>query len=202
MEEAPLEDLSPEGRARKRAEQSAARRGASRRRQGLVIVNTGRGKGKTTAALGLLLRAWGRNMRVVMFQFIKTRTARWGENRAAARLGIEMIPLGDGFTWMSQDIERDRALAQQGWRQCQQAIGSSEYAIVILDELTYLLKFGWLDVQEVIETLQRRPAGQHVVITGRDAPAELVAFADLVTDMQEVKHPYRSGVRAQPGIEF
>lgn len=202
MEEAPLEDLSPEGRARKRAEQAAARRGASRRRQGLVIVNTGRGKGKTTAALGLLLRAWGRNMRVVMFQFIKTRTARWGENRAAARLGIEMIPLGDGFTWMSQDIERDRALAQQGWRQCQQAIGSSEYAIVILDELTYLLKFGWLDVQEVIETLQRRPAGQHVVITGRDAPAELVAFADLVTDMQEVKHPYRSGVRAQPGIEF
>lgn len=197
-----LEDLSVAGRARKRAEQAAARHHPRRRAQGLVILNTGKGKGKTTAALGLLLRAWGRDMRAVMFQFIKSRTANWGENRAARRLGVEIIPLGDGFTWMSKDIERDRSLAREGWDRCRQALASEEYAIVILDELTYLMKFGWLDVQEVIAALQGRPPAQHVVITGRDAPAELMEFADLVTEMHEVKHPYKTGVRAQPGIEF
>ena len=202
MAEAPLEDLSDQGRARKRAEQAEVRKHPRRRGQGLVIVNTGNGKGKTTAALGLLLRAWGRGMRSVMFQFIKSRTANWGENRAAKKLGVELIPLGAGFTWMSQDIEKDRALAREGWERCRAALGDSEYAVVILDELTYLMKFGWLDVQELILALRERPPGQHVVITGRDAPPELMEFADLVTEMQERKHPYKSGVKAQPGIEF
>ncbi|HEY3117863.1 MAG TPA: cob(I)yrinic acid a,c-diamide adenosyltransferase [Chloroflexota bacterium] len=202
MEDAPLEDLSDQGRARKRAEQAEVRRHPRRRAQGLVIVNTGKGKGKTTAALGLLLRAWGRDLRAVMFQFIKSRTANWGENRAAKKLGVEMIPLGDGFTWMSHDIEKDRALAREGWEQCRAALTDPEYSVVILDELTYLMKFGWLDVQELIAALRDRPAGQHVVITGRDAPPELIEFADLVTEMQERKHPYKSGIKAQPGIEF
>ncbi len=200
--EAPLEDLSPEGRAAKRAEQAAVRAHPDRRAKGLVIVNTGSGKGKTTAALGLLLRAWGRDMRVVMLQFIKAKTGNWGESRAARKMGVEIIPLGDGFTWTSRDIQRDRALAREGWEQCRERIQSGAFDIVIMDELTYCFKFGWLDLDEVIEVLNTRPEGQHVVITGRDAPQELIDFADLVTEMREVKHPYRSGVRAQPGIEF
>lgn len=201
-QDAPLEDLSDEGRARKRAEQDAARAQSVRGRRGLLIVNTGGGKGKTTAALGVLLRAWGRGMRVAMFQFIKARTANWGETRAAKKLGVEIIPLGDGFTWTSKDIEKDRALAQEGWAQARQRIQGGEYDIVILDEMTYCLQFGWIDMQEVLDVLRTRPEGQHVIVTGRDAPAELIELADLVTEMREVKHPYRVGIRAQPGIEF
>ncbi len=194
--------LSDEGRARKREEQAAVRAHPNRRAQGLVIVNTGNGKGKTTAALGLLLRAWGRGMRVVMFQFIKVKTANWGESRAARKMGVEIIPLGGGFTWMSRDLEHDRALAQDCWRQCRERIEGGQDDIVIMDEMTYCFKFGWLDLQEVIDVLRGRRAGLHVIITGRDAPPALVEFADLVTEMVEVKHPYRSGVKAQPGIEF
>jgi cob(I)alamin adenosyltransferase len=199
---APIEDLSDEGRARKRAEQAEARSGAVRGRTGLVIVNTGDGKGKTTAALGLLLRAWGRGMRVVMLQFIKAKTANWGETRAARKMGVEIIPLGDGFTWTSKDIEHDRALAIECWRQCRERIEGGGYDVVIMDEMTYCFKFGWLDLQEVIDVLRHRPTGQHVVITGRDAPSELIEYADLVTEMNEVKHPYRVGITAQPGVEF
>lgn len=197
-----LTDLSEEGRVRKRAEQAEARAHPQRRAKGLVIVNTGEGKGKTTAALGVLFRAWGREMRVVMLQFIKAKTANWGEKRAARKAGVEIIPLGAGFTWMSKNIERDRALAQEGWQQCRERIESGEYDIVILDELTYCVTLGWLDVHEIIDVIRRRPPGQHVIITGRDAAPELIEFADLVTEMREIKHPYQSGVRAQPGIEF
>jgi cob(I)alamin adenosyltransferase len=200
-EGAPIDDLSPEGLERKRAEQREARKASSRGR-GLVIVNTGNGKGKTTAALGLLLRAWGRGMRVAMFQFIKSKTGRWGENRAAAQLGFSMTPLGDGFTWDSKDIEHDRALARQGWATCAEAILADEHDVIVLDELTYCLKFGWLTQEEVLDVLRRRPPAMHVVITGRDAPAWLVEYADLVTEMTAVKHPYLSGIRAQPGVEF
>jgi len=200
--ESPLDDLSDEGRAAKRAEQDAARRRPDRHAKGLVIVNTGHGKGKTTAALGLLLRAWGQGLRVIMFQFIKAQTGNWGEVKAARKIGLEIIPLGDGFTWMSKDIAHDRALAQEGWQRCRAAIESGQYDVVIIDELTYCFKFGWLDLGEVLEVLRRRPAMQHVVITGRDAPAELIDFADLVTEMQVIKHPYKAGVKAQKGVEF
>ncbi len=200
--EAPIEDLSDEGRAAKRAEQAEARAQASRGPKGLVIVNTGDGKGKTTAALGVLLRAWGRGMRVVMLQFIKAKTGKWGEIKAAAKMGVDLVPLGDGFTWTSKDIEHDRALAQEGWRQCRERILSGNYDVVILDEMTYCLKFGWLEMEDVLDTLRARPEKLHVIITGRDAPQELIEFADLVTEMREIKHPYRAGIRAQPGVEF
>jgi cob(I)alamin adenosyltransferase len=196
------EALTEEGRARMREEQRAMRARADRRAQGLVIVNTGNGKGKTTAALGLLLRAWGRGMRVCMLQFIKARTANFGEEQAARKLGVEMIPLGDGFTWNSQDIEKDRALAREGWALCREKIASGGYEIVIPDEITYCFTYGWLDVQEVIGVLRERPEGQHVVLTGRDAPEALIEFADLVTEMREIKHPFKDGVKAQRGIEF
>jgi cob(I)alamin adenosyltransferase len=170
--------------------------------KGLVIVNTGNGKGKTTAALGVLFRAWGRGRRVCMLQFIKATTSNYGENKAAKRLGIEIIPMGDGFTWLSDDIEKDKATARQCWELCRQKILSGEYDIVILDEMTYTLSYGWLDVNEVIEVLKQRDPAMHIIITGRNALPELVEYADLVTEMTEVKHPYSQGIKAQKGIEF
>lgn len=168
----------------------------------LVVVNTGNGKGKTTAALGTLLRAWGRGYSVCMLQFIKSTTSNYGENRAAKKIGIEIVALGGGFTWLSKDIEKDKALARELWEQCKAKIASGEYDIVALDEFTYPLAYGWLPVDEVIAFLRERPKRTHVIITGRDAPQELIDFADLVTEMREVKHPFQQGIKAQPGIEF
>ena len=168
----------------------------------LVIVNTGNGKGKTTAALGLLFRAAGRGWKVVMLQFIKAETSNYGEHRAARRLGFELISLGAGFTWLSENLEHDRALAERCWAECKQRLQSGEYDMVALDEFTYPLKFGWLDLDEVLATLAARPPHVHVVITGRDAPQRLIDAADLVTEMTEIKHPYKRGIKAQPGIEY
>ena len=172
------------------------------RRRGMVVINTGNGKGKTTAALGVLFRAWGRGLKVVMFQFIKQTTSNYGENRAARKLDIEMIPLGGGFTWLSKDIEKDKALAREGWERCKQALSSSDYQLVVLDEITYPVTYGWLPVEEVIEALKQRPPQQHVILTGRQAHEQLVEYADLVTEMQEIKHPFNLGIKAQPGLDF
>ncbi|MGN6563378.1 MAG: cob(I)yrinic acid a,c-diamide adenosyltransferase [Thermomicrobiales bacterium] len=196
------DELTDEGRARIRAEQAAQRARPDRHTRGLVIVNTGDGKGKTTAALGIVMRAWGRGMRVCMVQFIKNRNANFGEEQAARKMGVELIPLGDGFTWMSKDLDHDRALAREGWVLCQQKIASGEYDIVVLDEITYCFNYGWLDLDEVLDVLRQREPRLHVILTGRDAPAGLIAYADLVTEMREVKHPYKEGVQAQKGIEF
>ena len=168
----------------------------------LVIVNTGNGKGKTTAALGVLLRSWGQGLKACMFQFIKAKTSNYGENRAARKLGIEMIPLGGGFTWLSKDIEKDKALARQGWEICRQKLASDAYDVVILDEITYPITYGWLPVEDVLEALKNRPKHQHVIITGRAAHEALVEYADLVSEMKEIKHPYKRGIKAQPGLDF
>ena len=183
--------------ARQRASHEARRKQAKTAvKKGLVIVNTGKGKGKTTAAMGLLLRAWGQGLRVCMLQFIKARTANWGEEKAARKMGMEMIPLGGGFTWLSDNIEHDKALAREGWEICRQKMLSGNFDLVVLDELTYVLKYGWLSWEDVRDTLDQRPAGMHVVVTGRYAPP------DLVSEIIEVKHPYHTGVKAQKGIEF
>jgi cob(I)alamin adenosyltransferase len=168
----------------------------------LVIVFTGHGKGKTTAALGILLRAWGRGLRVAMLSFIKTRTSNYGEHRAAKKLGVEIIPIGGGYTWLSKDTEKDKALARECWQLAQEKISSSQYDVVILDEFTYPLSYGWLPMAEVLDFLRHRPEKVHIIITGRDAPDTLIDFADLVTDMREVKHPYHKKVKALPGIDF
>ncbi|MEX2472220.1 MAG: cob(I)yrinic acid a,c-diamide adenosyltransferase [Gemmatimonadota bacterium] len=173
------------------------------RRTGLVIVNTGNGKGKTTAALGILLRARGRDMSVAMLQFIKSADTERGEHVAARRLGVDVIPMGAGFTWLSERIDEDRALARECWARCTDVLLSGDWDVVVFDELTYALHYGWLEHDEVFDVLERRPKGTHVVITGRNATDELVAYADLVTEMREVKHPYRTqGLGAQPGIEL
>jgi cob(I)alamin adenosyltransferase len=172
--------------------------------KGLVIVNTGDGKGKTTAALGIALRAWGHDLRVCVIQFLKNGNLRSGEARAVEKLGIEWHALGDGYTWSSRDIERSRAKALAAWQTAQEAIASGRYDVVILDEFTYLLHLHWLDTGEVIAWLrEHRPPALHVVITGRYAPAALTEMADLVTEMQEVKHPYATQkLAAQAGIEY
>ena len=132
-----MSELSDTARAAKKAEQAAERKNPARRKKNLVIVNTGDGKGKTTAALGLLMRAWGQNMRVAMFQFVKAKTGNWGEIRAARKMGVKVVPLGDGFTWESQNIDNDRPLAAEGWATCRAAILSGDHDVVVLDELTY-----------------------------------------------------------------
>lgn len=172
-------------------------------RHGLLIVNTGHGKGKSTAALGLLVRAAGDDMAVQMFQFIKSAETRYGEHVAARQLGIEIVPLGDGFTWLSSNIDEDRALAEQGWARVRAVVEDGQADVLILDELTYCLTYGWLNEEEVLATLRARPAWMHIVVTGRDATPALIALADIVTDMHLVRHPYREqGIGAQPGIEL
>jgi cob(I)alamin adenosyltransferase len=173
------------------------------RRKGLIIVYTGKGKGKTTAALGMMLRAWGHDMRPCMIQFIKSEEGKWGEVQAAERLGLEWHRLGKGFTWGSENIEKDIRKAREGWALAQKKIASDDYDLIVLDEFTYPLKYDWLDTNEVIGWLEaHKPLGLHLVITGRDAPPELIAFADLVTEMHKVKHPFDKGVPAQRGVEF
>ena len=194
---------SLQGQPRAAVAQPAAQwEGLFRKRHPLVVLYTGNGKGKTSSALGVTLRAWGRGWKICWLQFIKSKTSHYGETRAAAAMGIEMIPLGDGFTWLSKDIEKDIALAHECWALAKEKIYSERYDLVVLDEITYPVTYGWLDVEEVIEVLGDRPANIHIILTGRDAHPALVEFADLVTEMTEIKHPYQSGIKAQPGIDF
>jgi cob(I)alamin adenosyltransferase len=170
-------------------------------RRGLLIINTGDGKGKTTAAIGLSVRAHGRGKSIRFFQFMKVGVARFGEHRALERLGIKLEGLGDGFSWKSKDLEYSAELARAGWVKAEQAISSGEHFLVVLDEMTYPLLYGWIDVALVVAALKARPAHVHVVITGRRCPAELIEIADTVTEMTLVKHAFKAGIPAQHGIE-
>ena len=170
-------------------------------RRGLVIVHTGDGKGKSTAAFGLALRAHGRGKAVKVFQFMKVPTARFGEHRMFEQLGIPIEGLGDGFSWKSQDLEHSAQLAREGWQRAKEAILGGGFFLVVLDELTYPLIYGWLPLDEVLQALRARPPGVHVVLTGRRCPQELVDLADTVTEMRKVKHAFDAGVPAQRGIE-
>lgn len=171
--------------------------------KGLLIVFTGNGKGKTTSALGMAVRAAGHSMRTLVLQFIKG-AWKYGELEALKRFeGIVIKPLGTGFTWKKESMEEDRQLARSGWNLASEVIVRGDYDMVILDELNLILAYGLLPLAEVLDTLARRPQRVHVVVTGRNAPDELIAAADLVTEMREVKHPYRDqSIRAQKGIEF
>jgi len=177
-------------------------RGANRTR-GLLMVFTGEGKGKTTAALGMAFRAMGHGQRVAVVQFIK---GSWpsGELEAAARFSdlLEIHVTGRGFTWQSEDLEQDRRLARKGWQLACSLMGARRHRLVILDELTYLVRYGILDEDEVVSTLCGRPPDMHLVVTGRHAGRSLIEAADLVTEMRAVKHPYSRGIEAQEGVEF
>jgi len=174
-----------------------------RNQRGLVIVYTGNGKGKTTAALGIALRCWGRGMKVAMLQFIKKKSLKSGEHLAAKNMdGIEITALGDGFTWLSKDLEIDKGLARDGWALCVEALQNAENDVVILDEITYCITYNWLSVDEVLDAVAKRPEGMHVVLTGREANQKLIDAADLVTEMTEIKHPFTVGVTPQKGIDL
>ena len=174
-------------------------------RRGLLIVNTGDGKGKSTAAFGLALRAHGRSKVVKIFQFMKVPSARFGEHRMFEQLGIPIEGLGDGFSWKSQDLEHSAQLARDGWQRAKAAVMGGEYFMVVLDEFTYPLIYGWMEplggVEEVVQTLFDRPTHVHVVITGRRCPPEIIELADTVTEMTKIKHAFEAGIPAQRGIE-
>ena len=170
-------------------------------RRGLVIVNTGDGKGKSTAAFGLAIRAQGRGKSVKIFQFMKVPSARFGEHRTFEKLALPIEGLGDGFSWKSQDLEHSAQLARDGWAKARAAILSGDYFMVTLDEITYPLIYGWLPLADVLETLRNRPAQVTVVLTGRRCPPEIIELADTVTEMTLIKHAFQAGIPAQRGIE-
>ena len=172
--------------------------------KGLIIVNTGNGKGKTTAALGMVMRSLGHGYKVAIIQFIKGAwepaekevLGKWEEQ-------LQFHAMGEGFTWETQDRERDIEKAIAAWEKGLDYILNPEYRLVLLDEVNIALKLGYLDIDTVIQGLEQKPADSHVILTGRGAPTELIALADLVTEMSLIKHPFREqGVKAQPGIEF
>jgi cob(I)alamin adenosyltransferase len=170
-------------------------------RRGLVIVHTGHGKGKSTAAFGLAVRAHGRGKAVKVYQFMKVPSARFGEHRLFEQIGIPIEGLGDGFSWKSRDLEHSAQLAREGWARAEATIRAGAHFLVVLDEVMYPLRYGWVPLPPVLAALRERPAHVHVVLTGRDAPAELIELADTVTEMALVKHHFRAGVPAQRGIE-
>lgn len=174
----------------------------TRRDRPLLVVHTGAGKGKSTAAFGLMLRGWGAGWPVAVFQFVKSAKWRTGERAAAQRLGVDWFTMGDGWSWTRRELATSAELAAEGWAQVRRLLAAQAYRMYILDEFTYPMKWGWVDTAEVIATLAARPGRQHVVITGRDAPTELLAAADLVTEMGKLRHPFDSGQRGQRGIEW
>jgi cob(I)alamin adenosyltransferase len=169
----------------------------------LVIVITGHGKGKSSSSFGMLMRSWARGYRCGVFQFVKSGKWKVGEEKAARALGgIDWEKMGDGWTWLSKDLDETAELAREGWAEVKRAIAEERYEFLLLDEMTYPVTWGWIDKDDVVETLRDRPGFQHVVITGRDAVPELVDAADLVSEVVKVKHPFDSGIRAQQGIEW
>ncbi len=175
----------------------------NRTKRGLVLVNTGEGKGKSTAAFGVILRMLGRKKRVALVQFLKHESGQWGEIRALAQLGLDAIKTGDGWTWTSKDMDETQAKALHGWEIAKEKIASGDYDLVVLDEFTYLMHFGWLEPNEVIGWLQEnKPETLNLIITGRNAPQALIDYADTVTYMTKVKHAYDAGIPARAGIEF
>jgi cob(I)alamin adenosyltransferase len=171
-------------------------------RQGLLVVYTGHGKGKTTAALGMVFRALGRNLTVTVVQFIK------GKWKTGERLYAETVPglrfhvMGLGFTWDSDDLSKDARAAREAWNKAKEEIASGERDLVVLDELTYTIHYGFLTLDEVLTALRERPPHVHVVVTVRNAAPELIELADLVTEMIVVKHPHQQGIKAQVGVDF
>jgi cob(I)alamin adenosyltransferase len=173
-----------------------------KRQRSVVLVNTGDGKGKSTAAFGTVLRAVAHGWRVSVVQFVKSDEWKVGEEEVCRRLGVEWAKTGDGFSWLSDDLARSRALAGAAWELARALIEAGEHRLVVLDEITYPIVWGWISGDEVARTLSQRPELVNVIATGRDAPAELIDVADTVTEMRKIRHAYDSGVRAKRGIDF
>ena len=169
----------------------------------LVIVNTGHGKGKTTAALGMVMRAVAQGWQVAVVQFLKSGDWKVGEEDVAKRLlGVEWIAIGEGFTWESSDLTVDAAVAQEAWRIARNLIEAGQHRLVMLDEITYAMNFGWIDTADVVAAITGRPERVNIVLTGRDAPDAIVEVADTVTEMRKVKHAYDNGIVAKKGLDY
>lgn len=200
-------NLTPEQykqKMQRRQEIQAQRIAKSHKEKGLIIVNTGNGKGKTTAALGMVVRSLGHGYRVAIVQFIK---GAWEPAEKAVfqmwEKQLEFHAMGEGFTWDTQDRDRDTATAQKAWEKALTFIGNPEFRLVLLDEVNVALKLGYLQVEQVLAGLEQKPELTHIILTGRGAPAELLDRADLATEMTLIKHPFREqGIKAQPGIEY
>ncbi|MEM7287187.1 MAG: cob(I)yrinic acid a,c-diamide adenosyltransferase [Actinomycetota bacterium] len=175
---------------------------ATHSRKGQLIVNTGHGKGKSTAAFGVMLRALARGWDVAVVQFLKSGDWQVGEEKMGRQLGVEWWAIGEGFTWNSDDLTEDEAVAQAAWAHAAAVIAAGQHHLVIIDELTYPMNWGWIDSEAVIETLRDRPEHVSVVATGRDAPAALVEIADTVSEVHKVKHAYDAGILARKGLDY
>ena len=206
MATTPIDPARAERHAEKMAKKKAARdkiMATKDRTGGLLIVHTGKGKGKSTAAFGMVCRAIGHNMKVGVVQFVK---GRW---QTGERAVLEAFPeqvtirtMGEGFTWDTQDLDRDIAAARAAWDQALRMMEDPDLSMLLLDELNIVLRYGYLPIEEIVERLTDRRDGLHVIVTGRNARQELIDAADLVTEMTQVKHPFRSGFKAQAGIEY
>ena len=172
------------------------------RARSVVLVHTGNGKGKSSSAFGVMARGWARGWKVAVVQFVKGGKWKTGERKLADHLGIEWHTLGDGFTWESTDLDETAAKGRHAWQVAAGKLSSGDYQLVILDELTYAVNYGWVPVAEVVDALRGRAPRTSVVVTGRDAPGEIVDVADTVTEMRKVKHAYDQGVSAIKGIEY
>jgi cob(I)alamin adenosyltransferase len=168
----------------------------------VVIVNTGHGKGKSSSAFGVMVRAVARGWKVAVVQSIKSGQWNTGEEKIGRQLGVDWWHIGEGFTWLSEDLTRDEAAAREAWRHAKSLIEAGEHDVVILDEITYPMNWGWIDVGDVVETIRTRPPHVNVIATGRDAPEPLIDVADTVTEMRMVKHAFQRGIMAKKGIEY
>jgi len=188
---------------RRRKASYDARKAAATKEKGLIIVHTGTGKGKTSAALGIVFRALGHGMRVGVVQFTKG-AIETGEAAFAKQLEgrVDFYTLGEGYTWETQNRQRDTAVAGEAWERARALLGDPRYQIVVLDELNIVLKYNYVPLEEVLDALRHKREDLHVIVTGRNAKDELIELADLVTEMKLIKHPYKSGVKAQKGIEY
>lgn len=175
---------------------------ATEREPSLVLVNTGDGKGKSTAAFGTAIRAVARGWKVGVVQFLKSGEWSVGEEKIGRQIGIDWWVLGDGFTWDSENMEETEAVARQAWETAKEKIKSGEYQLLVFDEITYPINWGWIAIEDVVDAVQTRPETVSLILTGRDAPQEIVDLADTVTDMRKVKHAYDRGVIARRGIDY
>lgn len=201
-----MTDLSKDDRHKARMQRKKAvvdhSIAAAHVQRGLFLIHTGNGKGKSTAAFGLLTRALGHGMKAVVVQFIKSRSDTGEEAFFKQSPNVVWHVMGDGFTWETQNAEQDQQTAQAAWALVKQSLQDPTIDLIILDEFTYTLKYQWLSLDEVINTIQNRPEMQHLVVTGRGAPAGLIEVADTVSEIALVKHAFQNGVQAMPGIEF
>ena len=201
MSDSPAEQRHHDRMARKKAvvDEKIARATIAR---GVLVVHTGTGKGKSSAAFGVLARALGHGQQAAVVQFVKGRSDTGEEAFFRGHAAVRWHVMGEGFTWETQDAERDRVAARQAWDCAARYLADPTINLLVLDEITYAFKYGWLEVDAVLAALAARPPMQHVILTGRGAPSALVAAADTVTEMGLVKHAFQGGVQAMPGLEF